>query len=73
MIKLPNYDLISKKIELVYEPNRKDYYLVDNDYKYYYGTVVKKDWEVNKDYTAVGKELFFYLSENFKCKRQVIR
>ena len=39
----PNYDLISKKFDLVNEPNRKDYYLFGNDNKYYYGTVVKKD------------------------------
>ena len=43
MTQSPNYDLISKKFELVYEPNRNDYYFSADDNKYYYGTVVKKD------------------------------
>ena len=72
-IKLPNDNLISTNFDLIDEPTREDHYLSSNCAKFYYGTVVKEDWDIGKDYTAVGGKLFSYFLLFFTWERPIVR
>lgn len=73
MIQLPNSELISKDFDLIVESTREDHYLPTNYEKYYYKTVLKENWKLNTDYTAVSRELYSYISENYKFCDPIIR
>ena len=55
--------MISKDVDLIFEPKRKDQYLPVNYTKNYYDTVLKDNLKLNEDFTAISEELFTYLSE----------
>ena len=66
--------MISKNVDLIFEPKRKDQYLPLNYVKNYYDTVLKDNLKLNKDFTAISEELFTYLSEKkHKCLKPIIR